>query len=228
MRARIMIPAGTRFGNLICQGRFRTQGRHVTVWECLCVCGRTRMVSSHHLRTGHTTCCATKGCRPNTTRGQYSTPEYRAWRHMKERCLNPKICNFASYGGRGIIVCPEWEDSFETFLADMGQRPTANHSIERINNNGPYAPWNCKWATGAEQSRNTRRTRNISFRGHTKCLADWADTLGVSRHTLAYRLDHWSVERSLTAPYHGRALKLPAPVAAATSKNQNQNNAKND
>jgi hypothetical protein len=205
MRARIIIPAGTRFGNLICQGRYKSDGRHVTVWECKCICGQTRMVTSHHLRTGHTASCGAKGCRKGITNGQYSTPEYKAWKHLKDRCLNPKTCNFASYGGRGIIVCPEWENSFETFLADMGPRPTAEHSIERVDNDGPYAAWNCKWATRAEQSRNTRHNVKITFQGQTHCLVDWAKILNIPHNRLQWRLKHWPVNLALTAPYHFRS-----------------------
>jgi hypothetical protein len=75
---------------------------------------------------------------------------------MKQRCYNPKRKNYKYYGGRGIVVSDEWRNSFETFFADMGPRPSDNHSIERIDSDGPYSKGNCKWATSTEQTWNKR------------------------------------------------------------------------
>ena len=75
---------------------------------------------------------------------------------MKQRCTNPKNKGYKNYGGRGIYVCDRWMKSFPAFLMDMGKRPSPNLSIERKDNDGPYAKWNCKWATYEEQSLNKR------------------------------------------------------------------------
>ncbi len=88
-----------------------------------------------------------------------NTPEYRAWTAMLQRCNNEKCHIFDYYGARGVTVCDRWRDSFENFFADMGLRPSANHSIDRIDNNGIYEPGNCRWATKAQQQRNTRYTK---------------------------------------------------------------------
>jgi hypothetical protein len=89
-------------------------------------------------------------------RGNTRKPEYATWVNMKQRCDNPAIRSYRWYGARGITVCARWRDSFENFLADMGQRPSPKHSIDRIDVNGNYEPNNCRWATKQEQIANMR------------------------------------------------------------------------
>jgi hypothetical protein len=88
--------------------------------------------------------------------GKVVTSEYSAWTTMKTRCLNPKTAKYPDYGGRGIKVCDRWLTSFENFLADMGHRPSAEHSLDRIDNDGNYEPGNVRWATRSEQVQNRR------------------------------------------------------------------------
>lgn len=89
--------------------------------------------------------------------GMHSTRTYKSWDAMKQRCLNPKQKSFPSYGGRGISICPRWM-SFESFLADMGERPSGT-TIDRIDVNGNYEPSNCRWATPSQQNSNQRKRR---------------------------------------------------------------------
>lgn len=118
---------------------------------------------------------------------------------MLDRCRRPNNHAFASYGARGIKVCQRWH-SFENFAADMGERPSTRHSLDRIDNNGSYEPGNVRWATPAEQVRNTRRSVLLTMDGKTLCVADWATELGISRYTLYDRLRRgWTPSRTLKA-----------------------------
>lgn len=122
---------------------------------------------------------------------------YLTWRDMQKRCRNPKDQNYHSYGGRGIIVCERW-NSFKTFLADMGKRPEGM-SLDRIDNDGNYEPGNCRWATLAQQVRNTRRTVKYTFNGITRCARDWEIELGLTVGGLWHRFANgWTLERALT------------------------------
>ena len=112
---------------------------------------------------------------------------YMVWVAMKKRCNNHNDKRYARYGGRGVTVCEAWASSYEQFAADMGPRPEGA-SIDRIDNNGNYAPDNCRWATKAEQARNTSRTLWIDIDGVRRCAQDWAAALGVSRQTIYNRL----------------------------------------
>jgi hypothetical protein len=93
-----------------------------------------------------------------TKHGRYRTPEYFAWDNMRQRCGNPKHPEYKNYGARGIKVCERWK-LFINFFADMGERPSPELSLDRINNDGNYEPGNCRWATPKEQANNQRRTK---------------------------------------------------------------------
>lgn len=125
-------------------------------------------------------------------------------RKMIARCYDSKDKSFHIYGGRGITVCKRWMADFNAFRADMGPRPKGA-TVERIDNDGPYSPENCKWATRTEQSRNTRRNKMISFSGKTLCLVEWAEQNGIKPNTLVRRfLAGWSIKQALTQPVRPR------------------------
>lgn len=117
-----------------------------------------------------------------------ATPEYDAWSSMKRRCLNPGAANYARYGGRGIMVCDRWASSFENFLADMGLRPSASHSLDRINNDGNYEPANCRWATNREQFRNKSTNHYVTYAGRRVVVSDLPRLVGLSLATVKRRL----------------------------------------
>lgn len=127
---------------------------------------------------------------------------YDIWKQMIERCYNPSNVSYKNYGARGIKVCTRWrlgKAPHKQFMKDMGERPGREYSLERKDNNGDYSPDNCVWTTKQKQARNTRANKLITFRGQTKCLAEWAEQFSINRMTITSRLRRgWTVERALT------------------------------
>lgn len=117
------------------------------------------------------------------------TGEYNTWRSMISRCTNPKNDQYYNYGGKGIKVCDRWLNSYLAFLADVGRRPSPQHSIDRYPDpRGNYEPGNVRWATSTEQTRNMVRNRWITVNGETKCISDWAAYAGVAHQSIRERI----------------------------------------
>ena len=161
---------GHKFGRLLTLRRGSNTNNRLPQWVCLCDCGIERTIAGCDLRSGHTKSCgclqrerardtieANRGT-GRLSHGMTESPEYNSWCAMKKRCLNPKTTRYERWGGRGIKICPQWVNSFETFLADMGKRPSLGHSLDRINNDGDYEPDNVRWATSVEQANNRRES----------------------------------------------------------------------
>lgn len=124
--------------------------------------------------------------------------EWTVWCSMKQRCSNPKAVQFANYGGRGIQVCQRWM-KFDNFLADMGFRPSREHSLDRIDNSKGYSPDNCRWATHQEQQRNIRTNVRVTFQGLDLTVAEWSAKTGIPASALYQRFDEgWDAARALT------------------------------
>jgi hypothetical protein len=145
-------------------------------WLCRCECGSVRAVAGRDLRGGYSTSC---GClvtkHGHATRGGPS-PTYSSWRAMLRRCADPKHRSFKKYGGRGIKVCDAWRNSFEAFLAHMGERPPGT-SIDRIDNDLGYSKGNCRWATRAAQTRHRRpfKQPGLSGEAHPGSKLTWSE-----------------------------------------------------
>ena len=127
--------------------------------ECL-TCGKTKPASEFHKdsskRDNLRPYC--KSCRlhAEAERRNIQHPLYNTWQAMKKRCYYPKHDSYPSYGGRGVVVCDRWKNSFENFLEDVGEKPGPEYTLDRINNEGDYTPENVRWATKKQQARNTR------------------------------------------------------------------------
>jgi hypothetical protein len=119
---------------------------------------------------------------------------------MRARCRNERHRQFKNYGGRGITICERWNE-FENFLEDMGSRPSAQHQLERIDNDGNYEPSNCRWATRVEQANNKRTNRFVTIANRTLQLTEWARAAGINKGTLHRRLSrNWPPAQLLKAP----------------------------
>lgn len=143
----------------------------------------------------------TKAGTGRDSHGGAGTLTYARWKSMIARCHNPKATNFAYYGARGIAVCPAWRTSFRAFLADMGECPSTDMTVDRIENSLGYEPGNCRWATKAAQNRNRSHCVQLTFGGHTRIVSEWAALIGITPNALSMRLRiGWSVERALSTP----------------------------
>jgi hypothetical protein len=165
-------------------------------WACVCVCGTRKNVTENMIACGVSVGC---GCmtpienpsgigRPKK-HGLFGTWVYGLWQSMIRRCYSEKDICYHLYGGRGIRVCDRWKNSVEAFYADMGDRPTEAHQIDRKNSDGNYEPDNCRWATPIEQARNRKSNRFIEFNGMRKTISEWSEITGIHKGVIKCRLN---------------------------------------
>jgi len=186
-------------------------GNNLKYWLCQCECGTERRVRHYVLMAGKSRSC---GCfqredlgarklKHGYAAGGTIRPEYSAWESMIARCTKPNVRMYPHYGGRGIAVCERWMESFENFIADMGDRPSGKHSLDRIKNDLGYEPGNCRWALPETQQTNRRNTVQVEFNGERLPLAEV-----VRRHSIVgleivrcrVMRQGWSLERAMSTP----------------------------
>ena len=205
--------AGHRYGRLVVKtldNKLTPSGNYR--WICLCDCGVVKSVASGELLRKHPRGVRSCGCEARekvaaaaTTHGKSKTPEYGAWSSLKKRCYDENNSSYKRYGKRGIYIDPRW-DTFEQFYADMGDKPSPMHSIERVDNDGPYSPENCVWETPVTQQNNRECTVKVTIKGETKTLSQWVGGSKTSLYARALmRLKSgWCAPCSVIQPKYGR------------------------
>ena len=191
------------------------EGQKYGLWEvddaeskagvlCRCECGIQKRVRASDLKSGKSRMCRQCSVESsNTTHGMRNTPEYNTWMHMIQRCHNENNKDYGNYGGRGIRVCDMWRESFEAFYMCIGPKPSAKHTIERMNTDGHYEPNNVTWATRTEQNRNQRSNVLLTINGVTNPVSVWAEhpDCPVSQFTIYKRINRgWTHERAVFEP----------------------------
>ncbi len=192
--------AGRRFTHLVAEEFTGMDSSGRALWLCRCDCGNTKIVPGSKLKSGDYKSC---GCMHHKYgHGQSDTRIYHIWRTMKARCVDSNSHKYHAYGGRGIKVCDEWLNSFESFYEwAMANGYQEDLSIDRIDNDGDYCPENCRWVTQKEQANNTRKNRLLTHNGETHTVAEWATIVGITKAALYHRLSRgWSVKEALTTP----------------------------
>lgn len=181
---------------------FDSRGRTIRMWDCSCKCGARKNVRDAEIRRGASTSCGCYNREISSTHHESRTRLYDTWHGLRQRCNNPNSKDAHNYYERGIVVCEEWNKSYEAFrdwaIANGYQDGL---TIDRIDVNGNYCPENCRWATAKEQCRNTRVNHLLTHNGETKTIAEWAEITGIDYYTLAKRIEKgWSDDDAITRP----------------------------
>ena len=198
---------GMKFNMLTVISRAENAKSGKARWNCLCDCGKMTIVTGSNLINEAVKSCgclssatATQRC---TTHGKSKTRIYQVWFGMKRRCNDPKMQSYKYYGMRGIYVCDEWDNSFQTFYDwAISHGYSDNLTIDRIDNNGPYSPDNCRWVTRQEQDNNRRRCIMICYQGRTQNLMQWCKELDLDYKLIYNRMfqSGMSFEKAVNTP----------------------------
>lgn len=211
-------PIGKRFGRVVVIGSPESRPGNSIAVPCRCDCGDVRFYYPRNLRVQKEPMCPPCREKSRPAKGHSGKhPLFNIWKAMIQRCENPNHTHYADYGGRGVKICARWRNDFEAFAADMGDRPSPRHTIDRMNNQKGYQPGNCRWATQKQQLNNTRRTIYVEWQGKRITLSDASELSGVDRATIAWRVNRgWPMEKIMTTPSLMTANKgVPKPRKVA-------------
>lgn len=177
-----------------------------------CDCGTIKEFAFNNIKSGRTKSCKS-GCKPyiGCKNNNSKHPLYGVYSSMLQRCYNEKDPAYENYGGRGIKVCDKWLNNFDTFLQDMGGKPTPNHSIDRIDVNGDYEPLNCKWSTSKEQNNNKRYTKLLTPRNLAKITGYTSERIRQLSHSSkelrSYLLEEYIINSHIRFIYSEGAIE---------------------
>lgn len=196
---------GKKFNSLTVKAKSGKNRFGQTLWMCVCDCGKITTVTSANLKRGSKKSC---GCLKHVapslrlnSHGMRGHALYVTWKNLRVRCYAKKSFAYPDYGGRGITICERWRTSFPNFLADMGEKPSPAHSLDRIKNDGNYEPGNCRWATAKEQGSNKRNNIVITISGISKIAAEWSAESGLNADCIIARFQRgWPADRLLSPP----------------------------
>lgn len=206
---------GARFGRLVVMAYAGKRGAS-HYWACNCDCGASVILFGGNLSRGASTSC---GCRraevsreTSTTHDESGSRLYRTWKNIRTRCNNQHNSSYPNYGGRGILLAPEFNDYivFRRYVStELGPRPTSKHSLDRIDNNRGYEPGNLRWATAKEQANNRRSNLTISLFGIPTKMTEVCEIFGLPYRLVMERINRngWPLAKALTEPI--RTPKVP-------------------
>lgn len=184
---------GQKFGKLLVLEEIEKRSKSKKIYyKCICDCGNEVITKGASLLSGHTKSCkclqkekVRETSYKNSTHGLSKSHIYAIWASIKSRCNNPNNQAYNNYGGRGITICKEWNNSFVSFISDMGYPPTNKHSIDRIDNNKGYYKENCRWSDRYQQENNKRNNIKVLYNGELKTIAEISRETNV-RYDLIY------------------------------------------
>lgn len=199
---------GNKYGMLTVIRRVENAPKGVARWECRCDCGNIVIVRGGNLKNGAVKSCGCLKGIANKKRSKHNmtgTRLYQIWINIKSRCYRKKNPFYKDYGARGIKMCAEWRDSFESFAEwALSNGYQDDLTIERINNDLDYRPNNCKWIGIGDQANNRRSNIKITYKNETHNLSEWCKIYGVNYDLVYNRIHnkHWDFERAMFEPVH--------------------------
>lgn len=190
---------GKKYGILtvMSEVKERNKNGHI-LYNVKCECGKEKQVLGSSLRTGGSRSC--NKCSILTgSHGMWKSREFNIWQSMKDRCYNQNNIRYKNYGGRGVVVCDRWVNSFKNFYCDMGN--SNGLSIDRIDVYGNYEPSNCRWANAKTQSRNRTNNAKFTYLNETLCMSEWCEKINMPTSTFLNRINRgWSIDKTIETP----------------------------
>jgi len=198
---------GKKYGILTVISEIETRNKNGHImYNVKCDCGKEKQVLGASLKRGASRSC-NKCSLLTGSHGMWKSREFSIWQSMKDRCYNSNNPRYKNYGGRGIIICDKWKDSFSNFYLDMGE--SNDLTIDRVDVNGNYEPSNCRWTTPKIQARNRTNNKVYTYLEETLCMSEWCEKLNISTSTFNNRiLRGWSIEKIVNTPINVKHRKI--------------------